>query len=77
MMNTIEALFQQIGKMQWTDFLDIAIVAYLLYRLLPLVRNTGTKQIAKAIAVILIQIHIHLEVMISEHMKLQLLVVKL
>ena len=53
MMNTIEALFQQMGKMQWSDFLDIAIVAYLLYRLLPLVRNTGTKQIAKAIAVIL------------------------
>ena len=53
MINTIEALFQQIGKMQWSDFLDIAIVAYLLYRLLPLVRNTGTKQIAKAIAVIL------------------------
>ena len=52
-MNTIEALFQQMGKMQWSDFLDIAIVAYLLYRLLPLVRNTGTKQIAKAIAVIL------------------------
>ena len=53
MMNTIETLFQQLGKMQWSDFLDIAIVAYLLYRLLPLVRNTGTKQIAKAIAVIL------------------------
>ena len=53
MINTIEALFQQMGKMQWSDFLDIAIVAYLLYRLLPLVRNTGTKQIAKAIAVIL------------------------
>ncbi len=53
MMNTIEALFQQMGKMQWSDYLDIAIVAYLLYRLLPLVRNTGTKQIAKAIAVIL------------------------
>lgn len=53
MMNTIEALFQQMAKMQWSDYLDIAIVAYLLYRLLPLVRNTGTKQIAKAIAVIL------------------------
>ena len=53
MINTIEALFQQMGKMQWSDYLDIAIVAYLLYRLLPLVRNTGTKQIAKAIAVIL------------------------
>ena len=53
MMNTIETLFQQLGKMQWSDFLDIAIVAYLLYRLLPLARNTGTKQIAKAIGVIL------------------------
>ena len=53
MMNTIETLFQQMAKMQVTDYLDIAIVAYLLYRLLPLIRNTGTKQIAKAIAVIL------------------------
>lgn len=53
MMSTIETLFQQMAKMQWSDYLDIAIVAYLLYRLLPLVRNTGTKQIAKAIAVIL------------------------
>ncbi len=53
MMDTIETLFQQMAKMQWSDYLDIAIVAYLLYRLLPLVRNTGTKQIAKAIAVIL------------------------
>ena len=52
-MNTIQALFQQMGKMQVTDYLDIAIVAYLLYRLLPLIRNTGTKQIAKAIGVIL------------------------
>ena len=52
-MNTIETLFQQMAKMQVTDYLDIAIVAYLLYRLLPLIRNTGTKQIAKAIAVIL------------------------
>lgn len=52
-MSTIETLFQQMAKMQWSDYLDIAIVAYLLYRLLPLVRNTGTKQIAKAIGVIL------------------------
>ena len=53
MMDTIGTLFQQMAKMEWSDYLDIAIVAYLLYRLLPLVRNTGTKQIAKAIAVIL------------------------
>lgn len=54
MMNTIGALFQQIARMQWTDYLDIAIVAYLLYRLFPLVRTTGTSRIAKAIGAILL-----------------------
>lgn len=54
MMNTIETLFQQLAKMQWSDYLDIAIVAYLVYRLFPLVRDTGTKQIAKAIVAILL-----------------------
>lgn len=51
-METIQTLFQQLGKMQWSDYLDIAIVAYLLYRLFPLLRSTGAKQIAKAIGVI-------------------------
>ena len=54
MMNTIETLFQQLTKMQWSDYLDIAIVAYLLYRLFPLIRATGTKQITKAIVAILL-----------------------
>ena len=53
-MTIIETLLQQLGRMQWSDYLDIAIVAYLLYRLLPLVRTTGTGQITKAIAAILI-----------------------
>lgn len=53
-MNTIETLFQQMTRMQWSDYLDIAIVAYLLYRLFPLVRNTGTSQITKAVIAILI-----------------------
>ena len=52
MMNSIETLFQQLTKMQWSDYLDIIIVAYLLYKILPLVRTPGTKQIAKAIGVI-------------------------
>lgn len=52
-MSTIETLFQQLTKMQWSDYLDIAIVAYLLYRLFPLLRNAGTKQIGKAVIVIL------------------------
>ena len=53
-MNAIQEFFQQISKMQWSDYLDIAIVAYLLYRLIPLVRSTGTSRIAKAVAAILV-----------------------
>ena len=52
-MSSIEILFQQLTRMQWSDYLDIIIVAYLLYKLFALIRNTGTKQIAKAIGVIL------------------------
>ena len=51
-MNSIQEIFQQFTKMQWSDYLDIIIVAYLLYKILPLVRTPGTKQIAKAIGVI-------------------------
>ena len=40
--------------MQWSDYLDIAIVAFLLYRLLPLIRSTGTSRVAKAIVAILV-----------------------
>ena len=53
-MNTIEALLRQLSIMELSDYLDIAIVAYLLYRLFPLVRTTGTSRIAKAVAAILI-----------------------
>ena len=47
-MNTIQEFFQQVAKMQWSDYLDIVIVAYLLYRLLPLIQSTGTSRVAKA-----------------------------
>ena len=39
--------------MQWSDYLDIALVAFLIYKLLPLIRTPSTKRIAGAIAVIL------------------------
>ena len=54
MMNFIQGVFQQIARMQGTDYLDIAIVAYLLYRLFPLIRSAGTNRIAKAIVAILV-----------------------
>ena len=54
MMETVQEVFQQLTKMQWSDYLDIIIVAYLLYRLFPLIRTTGSSRVAKAIIGILV-----------------------
>ena len=53
-MDRLNALFQQLGRMQWTDYLDIILVAFLIYKLLPVIRTTGTVKIAGVIAAILI-----------------------
>lgn len=53
-MNAIQNILQQVTRMQWSDYLDIIIVAYLLYRILPLIRTTGTARVAKAIVAIII-----------------------
>lgn len=55
MMIALQSLFHQIARMQWSDYLDIAVVAYLIYRLLPLIRTPSTMRIARAVfALILI-----------------------
>ena len=53
-MDKLNALFQQLGRMQWSDYLDIILVAFLIYKLLPVIRTTGTVKIAGVIAVILV-----------------------
>ena len=53
-MDRLNALFQQFGRMQWSDYLDIILVAFLIYKLLPVIRTTGTVKIAGVIAVILV-----------------------
>ena len=53
-MNAIQNILQQVTRMQWSDYLDIVIVAYLLYRILPLIRTTGTARVAKAVVAIII-----------------------
>ena len=53
-MDKLNALFQQLGRMQWSDYLDIILVAFLIYKLLPVIRTTGTAKIAGVIAAILI-----------------------
>ena len=53
-MNVIQIVFSQFTKMQLSDYLDIALVAFLIYKLLPLIRTPSTKRIAGAVAGILI-----------------------
>jgi diadenylate cyclase len=48
-MATLQSLFQQILRMRWSDYVDIALVAFLIYKLLPLVRNPSTMRIVRAI----------------------------
>ena len=53
-MDTMQEFFQQWAGMRWTDFLDILIVAALLYKLFPLFRNTGTLRVALTVIGIIV-----------------------
>lgn len=53
-MANFQDLIQQIVRMRWSDYLDIAIVAYILYRVLPLIRSTGAMRVAKAVLAIVV-----------------------
>ena len=39
---------------RWSDFLDVLIVAFLIYKLLPILRSTGTVRVAVLIAGLLV-----------------------
>lgn len=52
-MDTLREIFQQWAGMQWTDILDIAVVAFLLYKLMPLFRNTGILRVAFTVSAII------------------------
>ena len=52
-MDTLREIFQQWAGMQWTDILDIAVVAFLLYKLMPLFRNTGILRVTFTVSAII------------------------
>ena len=54
MMEAIHSLMQQLTRMQWSDYLDIAVVAFLIYKLLPLIRAPGTMRIARAVIAVMV-----------------------
>ena len=49
----LQNVIQQITNMQWSDYLDILLVAYVIYSLLPLIRTPNTMRIARAVLVVL------------------------
>lgn len=52
-MDGIASFFSQLGRMQWSDYLDILVVAALIYWLLPKLRTSGTIRVAKVVGLLL------------------------
>lgn len=52
-MEYLRSIMENLPVMQWTDLLDIAVVAFLIYKLLPVFRSTGTGRIAWVVLVVL------------------------
>ena len=53
-MSGIQELLGQIARMRWSDYLDIALVAFMIYKLLPLIRTPSTMRIAGSVVGILV-----------------------
>lgn len=53
-MNGLQNFWHQIAGMQWSDYLDILLVAYAVYNLLPLIRTPNTMRIARAVLAVLV-----------------------
>lgn len=53
-MDYLQTLLHQIPNIKFMDILDIIIVAFLIYKLLPVFRSTGTARIAWVIAAVVV-----------------------
>ena len=48
------SLFLQLSAMKWSDFLDILVVAFLIFKLIPLLRSTPIMRIAKVVVAVIV-----------------------
>ena len=53
-MQSLQSLMDTLRGMQWSDYLDIIVVAYLIYRLIPFVRTPSTRRIATTVAAVIV-----------------------
>ena len=54
MMEAIQNFARTVMNMQWSDYLDIAVVAYLIYRMLPLIRTPNIMRIVRTVAALVL-----------------------
>lgn len=53
-MDLLQTLMEKMPRMQFTDFVDIIVVAFLIYKLLPIFRSSGTARIAWIVAAVIV-----------------------
>lgn len=53
-MQYLQSIFGNLPAVKWTDLIDIILVAFLIYKLFPVFRSTGTSRIAWIIGVVLV-----------------------
>ena len=53
-MEVFENLIRQITNMKLTDFIDIILLAFLIYKVFPLLRSSGAARIAKAVVFVVL-----------------------
>ena len=53
-MDAIQNIIHNVAGMEFTDYLDIAVVAYLIYRLLPLIRTPNIMRIARTVVALVL-----------------------
>ncbi len=54
MITRIQHFIQTVQRMQWSDYLDIFVVAFLIYNLLPYLRTPNVKKIVRTVGTLLL-----------------------
>lgn len=53
-MEKVQEFAMRLQGMVWSDYLDIIVVAFLIYKLLPLLRSSGTGKIARVVVAVVV-----------------------
>ena len=53
-MGVFDELIRQVSNMKLTDYIDIIVLAFLIYKVFPLLRSSGAARIAKAVVVVVV-----------------------